>query len=48
MLELSPEALSAIARSARERVLAEHTAAHRARELIELVRAIPARRASAA
>jgi spore maturation protein CgeB len=47
MLELSAEALAAIARSARDRVLAEHTAVHRARELIELARAIP-RRASAA
>jgi len=48
MLELSPDALSAIARCARERVLGEHTATHRARELVELIRAIPARRASAA
>lgn len=48
MLELSPEALSGIARSARERVLGEHTAVHRARELVELIRAIPAHRASAA
>ncbi|MBX3221469.1 MAG: glycosyltransferase [Labilithrix sp.] len=48
MLELSPEALGALARGARERVLAEHTAVHRARELVELARAIPARRASAA
>ncbi len=48
MLELSREALDGVARSARERVLAEHTAAHRARELVELVRSIPARRASAA
>ena len=48
MLELSPDALAAIARSARERVLGEHTAVHRAHELVELIRAIPARRASAA
>lgn len=48
MLELSDGALSTLARSARERVLGEHTAVHRARELIELVRAIPAHRATAA
>ncbi len=48
MLELSPQTLSRIARSARERVLGEHTASHRARELVELVRAMPAHRASAA
>jgi spore maturation protein CgeB len=47
MLELSPAVLAALARSARERVMAEHTATHRARELVELVRSMP-RRASAA
>lgn len=48
MLELSPACLRALARRARDRVLAEHTAAHRARELVELARAIPTGRASAA
>ncbi|MBX3217816.1 MAG: glycosyltransferase [Labilithrix sp.] len=48
MLELSPECLRALGRRARERVLAEHTSRHRARELVELVRAMPTGRASAA
>jgi spore maturation protein CgeB len=48
MLELSREALKRIARAARDRVLGEHTAVHRARELVELIRSLPARRASAA
>lgn len=48
MLELSPECLRALGRRARERVLAEHTSRHRARELVELARAMPTGRASAA
>ena len=35
-LDLSDEVLQAVARRARERVLAEHTSAHRARTMIEL------------
>jgi spore maturation protein CgeB len=36
-LDLGPEALARIGRAARERVLAEHSSAHRARELVALV-----------
>lgn len=38
-LSRSPEELARIGRAARERVLAEHTSAHRARELVALVEA---------
>ncbi len=43
-LELGPERLAAIGRRARERVLAEHTAAHRADELLDLLSQASTRR----
>jgi spore maturation protein CgeB len=42
-LELPDDELAVIARAARERALAEHTAAHRADELVELLTSPPAR-----
>lgn len=45
---LPPGAVAEVARRARERTLAEHTARHRALELVELVRTVPSGAASAA
>lgn len=42
VLELPDPELQAIGARARERVLAEHTSLHRARELVELIRCCPA------
>lgn len=48
-LDRAPEELSAMGRHARERVLAEHTSAHRARELLEILAgAAPSRRTALA
>lgn len=47
-VSLARGAAAALARRARERTLAEHTAHHRARELVELVRTVPSGAASAA
>jgi spore maturation protein CgeB len=47
-LDLSDAEVTRIATAARERVLAEHTSAHRAKELVELVRAGPASRTETA
>ena len=41
-LDLDPREIARIAAGARERVLAEHTSAHRARELVDLVRNLEA------
>lgn len=47
-LSLPPSALSEIARRARARTLAEHTAAQRAQRLVSLVRSTPARAGASA
>ncbi|MFP2931089.1 glycosyltransferase [Pyxidicoccus sp. 3LG] len=44
-LARSPEELARIGRAARERVLAEHTSGHRAKELVELLEDVPSEHA---